>query len=170
MNMDTRRMKRAVVVCAGLTVAATTGCGTGLGAPEVQPVRQPSSAHSFSKAGAVHGVGQYVLPTDGWRPGEPSLLALNSGAFYGYSVKGVACAGFGPRAALYWPAGYRLRLNPTELVDQSGRVVARQGQKIYVGGGIGVTPHDMPCFQPGQQVFRVMSGIHASAPTATAPW
>jgi hypothetical protein len=34
-----------------------------------------------------------------------------------------------------WPAGYRVRFEPTELLSPSGKVVARQGQEVHAGGG-----------------------------------
>ena len=35
-----------------------------------------------------------------------------------------------------WPAGYRVRFDPTVLLDPTGKIVAHQGQYVTVGGGI----------------------------------
>jgi len=37
--------------------------------------------------------------------------------------------------AVLWPPGYRARLDPLEILDQTGRVVAREGEMLAVGGG-----------------------------------
>ena len=43
-----------------------------------------------------------------------------------------ACAWLGPgRSANLWPAGYRVRFHPTQLIDAQGKVRAKAGQ--YVG-------------------------------------
>jgi hypothetical protein len=34
-----------------------------------------------------------------------------------------------------WPAGYRVRFHPTELLSPNGKVVAHEGQKVNAGGG-----------------------------------
>jgi hypothetical protein len=35
-----------------------------------------------------------------------------------------------------WPAGYRVRFHPTELLSPNGNVVAHQNQKVSAGGGV----------------------------------
>lgn len=33
------------------------------------------------------------------------------------------------------PSGYRARFDPVELVDEDGRTVAREGERLVMGGG-----------------------------------
>ncbi len=82
----------------------------------------------------------YPLPSDGWKPGEPGFTALLFGRFYATHTASGACAWIGspdhPENYL-WPAGYRVRFHPVELLDPTGKVVAHQGQEVNAGGGSG---------------------------------
>jgi hypothetical protein len=80
----------------------------------------------------------HQLPTDGWRPGDGRLLAAFFGRFHATLTPSGACGWMGSpnQGAVYlWPAGYRVRFDPTELLSPSGKVVAREGQKVNAGGG-----------------------------------
>lgn len=82
---------------------------------------------------------EYRLPTDDWKPGEPSLTAAFRGRFYATLTTSGACGWIGsPHQGLMylWPAGYRARFHPTELLGPNGTVVAHQGQEVHTGGGI----------------------------------
>lgn len=37
---------------------------------------------------------------------------------------------------MLWPPGYRARLDPLEILDPDGQIVAREGDLLVVGGGI----------------------------------
>ena len=65
------------------------------------------------------------------------MLVLFSRPFQASMRGGVACGwiGFKDLPDL-WPAGYRVRFHPTELIDPHGQVVAREGQIVSSGGGI----------------------------------
>ena len=81
---------------------------------------------------------EYRLPTDGWKPGDSYLTAGFFGRFQATLTPSGACAWmYAPnRGIVYlWPAGYRVRFHPTELLSPSGKVVAHQGQKVHAGGG-----------------------------------
>jgi hypothetical protein len=83
---------------------------------------------------------EYRLPSDGWKPGSISMSAAFHGRFYATHTTSGACAWIGEpgeRVNYLWPAGYSIRLHPTELVDPTGKVIAHQGQEISSGGGIG---------------------------------
>lgn len=41
------------------------------------------------------------------------------------------------RTPIRWPQGYTARLDPLEVSDQEGRLVAREGDRISFGGGFG---------------------------------
>jgi hypothetical protein len=40
-----------------------------------------------------------------------------------------------------WPAGFRARRHPLEMVDSHGTVVARGGEEIELGGGSAPVSH-----------------------------
>jgi len=63
------------------------------------------------------------LPSDGWRPGDPGLLALTTGPFHAVLTAEGACAWLGSIQTPYlWPAGYKVRFDPTELINAQGHV------------------------------------------------
>jgi hypothetical protein len=83
---------------------------------------------------------EYRLPSDGWKPGDISMSAAFHGRFYAIHTTSGACAWIGEpgeRVNYLWPAGYSIRLHPTELVNPKGKVIAHQGQEISSGGGVG---------------------------------
>lgn len=45
---------------------------------------------------------------------------------------------------MLWPPGYRARLDPLEILDPDGQIVAREGDLLVVGGGI-VPVDPAPC-------------------------
>jgi hypothetical protein len=109
------------------------------------------------------GVGRahqtFPLPSDGWKPGDPSLLALTGGTFHAVLTTNGPCAWLGPdRRPFQWPAGYQVRFHPTELIDSSGRVVATEGQTVYFGGGGRPAPVGTPCATTNETTWYVQSG------------
>ena len=98
-------------------------------------------------AGAsAHGPKLYPVPTSSWRPGDPSLLALTFGTLAEGRYRGQWCPWLigGPgsrRIAIVWPAGFRAQRQPFELLDSHGAVVARGGEDIELGGGLGPADH-----------------------------
>ena len=75
-------------------------------------------------------------PGNGWRLGDPALTALSGGAFHATLTAEGACAWRGTGDVPYlWPEGYRVRFNPTELINPQGQVVAHEGDRLKVGGG-----------------------------------
>lgn len=81
----------------------------------------------------------YRLPTDGWKSGDSAVTAALFGRFHATLTSSGACAwmGTGHRGTVYlWPAGYRVRFHPTELVSPNGEVVAHQNQIVDAGGGM----------------------------------
>jgi hypothetical protein len=108
----------------------------------------------------------YPLPSSGWKPGDASFLVGSTGVLHAALSKSGACAWLqNPgsnqprRLAFLWPAGYRVRFDPTELIDARGRVVARAGERISVGGGVYSTPPQSWCTAHGMAAFLVQSGI-----------
>ena len=78
----------------------------------------------------------YPLPSDGWKAGQPQAGVILTGVFDAVLTSHGACAWLGPaRYVTLWPAGYRVRFKPTELIGPSGKVVATAGQYIGFTGG-----------------------------------
>lgn len=100
----------------------------------------------------------YPLPSSGWTPGAPTRLARISGAFHAALTADGACAWLGDGSADYlWPAGYRVRFHPTELLDRDGHVVARGGDLVDFGGGWSAASERSRCGRAGQETAFVQS-------------
>lgn len=118
-EMSVRRLTACLVVCSLGSVIAPVAAGASV---------VPSNARTH----------EYRLPTDGWKPGDSHLTAGIFGRFHATLTRSGACAWMAPlyQGTVYlWPAGYRVRFHPTELLSPSGKVVAHQGQKVHAGGG-----------------------------------
>ena len=102
------------------------------------------AADTLASSSPHVGSGLYSLPSDGWKPGHPSMLALLDGRFGAKLTADGACGGLGSTTAL-WPVGYKVRFHPTELVNPRGAVVAHEGQRLTAAGGV-----DPPTF-PGNR-------------------
>jgi hypothetical protein len=102
----------------------------------------------------------YPVPTSSWRPGDPSLTALTIGPLSAGMYRGRWCTWLGTRGSrgepVVWPAGFRARRHPLELVDSRGTVVARGGERIKIGGGIGPAGH-RPCMLGQKHAWFAMS-------------
>ena len=130
---------------------------------------RPTSEPSSNDARPTH-----ALPDNGWRSGDAALLAAPRGEFHATLTPRGACAWMGKRSVPFsysWPTGYRVRFNPTELLDPSGHVVATDGQVIESAGGFNAqTPggRGKPtrptfhtwCGRPGEPVLAVQGQVH----------
>jgi hypothetical protein len=122
-EMSVKRLTACLVVCSLGSVIA--------------PVA--ASASVVASNARTH---EYRLPTDGWKPGDPGLLMGLLGHFHATLTSSGACAWMGTphQGTLYmWPAGYRVRFHPTELLSPNGKVVAHQDQKVSASGGVFLT-------------------------------
>ena len=132
----------AVVVVAVVAVAASR-------------ISPPASAASTDNARR-----SYALLSDGWKPGEGAMFALTGGAFHAKLDPSGACAWLGSGDTAYtWPAGYRVRFHPTVLLDARGRVVAKEGDVVQVGGGGTQSPEATRCAAAGQWTWQVQSRV-----------
>jgi hypothetical protein len=61
----------------------------------------------------------------------------------------------GEPEALLWPPGYRARLDPLEILDQDGEVVAREGDMLVVGGGAIPVDPALPCSMGQSAAFHI---------------
>ena len=114
----------AVVAAAG--GFSTAGDGTRSSASKPIEVASNALTHAYQPP-----------PTDGWKPGDSHTLAGFFGRFHATLTSSGACASMGihPGVVYLWPAGYRVRFDPTELLSPSGKVIAHQGQEVNAGGG-----------------------------------
>ena len=116
--------------------------------------------HSVALASSTAAIRPTLsLPSDGWKPGESAFTAEAFGALHGVKVSGrVGCAWLGPRRSPFeWPAGYRLRVDPIELVDGTGRVVGKSGEGLAFGGEGAFAKVASPCGGRGKWTFYVQS-------------
>lgn len=102
-----------------------------------------------------------VNPTSGWRPGQPGLAAGFVGVLRGGSdATGryqVWAESGGTRTHLVWPSGFVAWLDPLEVVDRDGRVVAREGDVIQVAGGAGAADPAVADAVGASRVFVIHS-------------
>ncbi len=101
----------------------------------------------------------FPLPSSGWAPSSVSRLALvTSGAFHAAMTADGACAWLGDGAKDYfWPEGYRVRFNPTELLDRYGQVVAQEHDRVSFAGGKGSASRKSRCGPASQEQWLVQS-------------
>lgn len=105
-----------------------------------------------------------TVPTSSWKRDDPALLALLNGTVQGEQLGPDKCRIWverrdGEIVPVVWPAGYHARLDPLELLDDTGKVVAVVGTKISVPGGL--MPTDPSAHSDAQEAFYVMGEIPA---------
>jgi hypothetical protein len=143
---------RLIAPLAAAAAVAAIAMAAALIAPGTQPT--PPAGPS------AHGHKLYRVPTSSWRPGDPSLGALAFGTLAGGKYRGHWCPWLraspgSPPAPVVWPAGFRARRHPLELLDSHGRVVARGGEEIQFGGGLGPAGHRI-CMLGHKKAFYAM--------------
>jgi hypothetical protein len=90
------------------------------------------------------GTTTYALPSNGWTPGAATRDARFFGPFHATLIDGHACAWLGDtQVPSLWPADWRVRFEPTELIEPNGRVFASEGDTLLASGG-GITPTAAP--------------------------
>jgi hypothetical protein len=104
----------------------------------------------------------HALWSDGWQPGDPSLLALTTGRFHAALVDGHACAWLDQMRPMKWPKGWTVSFEPNAVVrDADGQIVAHEGDQVTFGGGLSGTdakPSD-PCGPAGDEIWLVQSEL-----------
>lgn len=58
----------------------------------------------------------------------------------------------GRRQAVRWPEGFAARFDPLEVIDPTGKVVAREGALVHAAGGIETASEIDRCANPGDTV------------------
>lgn len=108
------------------------------------------------------------VPTSSWRPGEPARLAAIEGVLSGGMAScGNYCVWIddeGLVTPVIWPAGFRARLDPLELLDAGGQVVAREGDHLRVGGSYQPVQPDESCMFERDLAFSVQSEVAVIRP------
>jgi len=61
----------------------------------------------------------------------------------------------GMTLAVIWPRGYRARLNPLEIVNPAGTVIAREGDTLTVVGGLIDVDPSRPCSLGQSSAFAI---------------
>jgi hypothetical protein len=133
MNCLFKRLTAGLVVCSLGGVIASVAAGASV-------VTSNARTH------------EYVLPTDGWKIGHPREGF--GGYFHAALTKSGACAWIASYNVL-WPAGYRVRFHPTELIGPRSEVVAVQGEDVSIGGqlvGTASWPQAFRCYKGGDLV------------------
>jgi hypothetical protein len=64
----------------------------------------------------------------------------------------------GQRLPVIWPKGFHATFDPVRIYDRSGRIVAREGDTIEAGGGLGFAPGPR-CMFGQAEAFSIMSSI-----------
>lgn len=103
----------------------------------------------------------YPLLSDGWHGGA-ALNASTSGRLHVSLTSHGACAwlGFsGSSRAFLWPAGYRVRFDPIELIAPDGAVIGREGTRLSVGGGFEQGRRSSRCWGAATTVWNSMSAV-----------
>jgi hypothetical protein len=108
-----------------------------------------------------------AVPTSSWRPGDPSRLALLIGTVEGGGTSdGHFCVWVrresGEIVPVVWPAGFRARLDPLELLNAQGAIAAAAGDRINVCGGLMPVDPGRPCSLGLDNTFYVMDEMSAS--------
>lgn len=107
----------------------------------------------------------YRLWSDGWRPGVAEHLAAIAGPFHARMEHGVVCAWLDEREQpTRWPAAWKVRLDPTVLLDPAGHVVAHDGDRLVSAGGGDSWTADAhsPCGPAGSEVTDLQGKITSS--------
>jgi hypothetical protein len=72
-------------------------------------------------------------------PAQACMDALLSGTLVRHPASGLGVDGGGQRYAVEWPFGWSARIETGRvvLVDDKGALIAREGDKVEMGGGLG---------------------------------
>lgn len=117
----------SVALAAALGLSACTGS---------ERASEPSPTDSATSPGLVAAT---AVPTNSFRPGMPWPTALARGTLKVVLRGADRCFVLEDRGRVTevtWPAGFSARWgSPTTLIDPAGRVVASEGERLFVGGG-----------------------------------
>jgi hypothetical protein len=129
------------------------------GPTQVTVARPEADGRLPDRPGAV-----VPLPSSGWEPGDDAMTAAFDTEV---TVDADGCVTPG----LLWPDGYAARREAdgsVSILDPTGKVVLREGDRFTAGGGPG--PRGLPCARPDGESFAMMTPpIMPEVSTATPP-
>ena len=100
-----------------------------------------------------------VVPTSSWHAGMACFLVPLEGVLEaGRTDRGEYCVWLRTRqraVPVVWPAGFRARLDPLELLNAEGKVVARGGDWISVAGAELPADPESRCMLGQDRAFHV---------------
>ena len=103
------------------------------------------------------------IPTSSWVRGNSGRLAAVGGVLQIRAhASGQATVWVRTGSAMtpvIFPAGFRARLDPPEIVDERGRIVAREGITIEVSGGFAPVDSDTASLIRSDEAFFIQSEI-----------
>ena len=155
-----RRLRPSVCTAVGcVVILAAAGCASGTNT-------NASRSHPPASAGNAR---TYPLPVVELPSSAPTRM-FDAAEIRGYFharllATGVACAWLGGDQAkpTTWPSGWRVRFNPTQLIDPSGKTVATEGQWVTAAGGSGnPAAVNSPCIPPGTSPIVIAAEIARS--------
>jgi hypothetical protein len=152
--------RRVAIVGSAAAVAAVAATVLTVGAADLFGDDSPISP---GRSGPPQTLSSgHALWSDGWQPGDLSLLALATGRFHAALVDGQACAWLGQMRPMKWPMGWTVSFEPDAVLrDADGQIVAHEGDQVSFGGGLSGTdakPSD-PCGPAGAEIWLVQSGL-----------
>jgi hypothetical protein len=154
--------RRVAIAGSAAAVAAVSALAVTIGPADLFGDHSPADPRTQSAIPQIHRAGDgYPLWSDGWRPGDPALLALTEGRFHAAVVDGHACAWLGDMRPMKWPAGWTVSFGPQAVLrDADGQIVAHEGDNLSVGGAATeIAKASDPCGPAGKAIWSVMSGI-----------
>lgn len=94
------------------------------------------------------------------------MTALATGVLVGSSAVGGGCLWLKPlrhagrrQEPVVWPSGFHARFSPVELINANGQVIARAGDYLTFGGGLGPASESGRCMFGERNAFIVQSAI-----------
>jgi hypothetical protein len=150
---DGRGVAVRVLLVGVVVVWGLSGCGgTSTSAVTLTAPAEPSSPSPTAVS----------LPSDGWKVGDPVMQALTAGVFHAVRTGDHACAWLGDtRRPFDWPEAWRVTFDPTpRLLDANGAEMAREGQRVFLGGGGSYAGQAGRCWSKGEWVSHVNGVDH----------
>ena len=120
---------RALILVAAATIFAACS-----GAASPSPTPEPTPSAAIGEAFAIRTAAA---------PPQACMDALVSGKLVQHPASGLGIGIVGsPALAVEWPFGWtaRVQVGRVVLLDETGKVVAREGDDVQMGGGQGALP------------------------------
>ena len=129
----------AIVMGCTQAAAPTTQPPTASAPPAASPSTGPTTASPTPASSPAGSSAPFAIRTPAEQP-QACMDALIGGTIIRAAATGLGLrSADGTLTAVEWPFGYTARIanGKVELLDETGQVVAREGDDISVGGGFG---------------------------------